>query len=1003
MHYLLKGSPDLLTNYEAIEEPLDRQENLFKICQPSRIYMDSTLKQIHPRYLDETLCSIKKVSNNLRLADRIFSGNPIQYTGNFAKSRFASTISDVHEGKTSTNSEYKPEDRRIIARNMMGHALLQMKDLDDPSEIFLNYLRVADAGNMMSLCSVLLDKLPKPEEPNNRRNLWSWCFAIVQNSNMHISLLEPGVFMIYESDCYVTQGTCTDVELRNMMVDNIRISFDIKHDLRSVVDFERRLDYKLRKTDFDKISAAFKQLETTKKRRFYTWGKEDRIALERLLFPSLQDSVLESYRKVDPEEIKKLFVNLIGRDNTNALVRFLDYEPCGYLEIYTKAAETDGIQIAIYRAYLCRAEDSLGNKLVDPAKFTTNPLLCGLVNVPCNEDNLDFWKHFPKVHVTLLPKKEMDREEKEKEKEKEGNEEKGKEKEGNEKNEKKEDDEEKGHYYVKQDMNVAYKGDYFAKRVDDRIFAGIYGTTLGGQAIGKQLAMFMLKNALTHYNGTDKISDKLHYFLVVADTKDVAKLCSILSKVEDGGKEIKIWKQHCVNLERNPNYIAALVQPNLFAITIRSCFKARNGCTDRDLRDSLIQLGRSVRCLGVGTPMRINLERLSMEEISEALKRMAITMGTFMDPYLSDNWDSLGQLFPPLRLLMEPADPKEMKGFDGRFPLFGFSSGQSEYALSDFEKQILRSITDGNVVLMILEEARNFKKDPESGNSTTEDFITRDFAANISGWVIKQFLQKFPDHFLRDVLKQAKLSSTCDDGVRKIAEWQLSGGSSFSKERGIHGAATNLVMFGLDNIEPIVKAQVVAEAAGITDPAARQKIAELLANYPEELLLVIFKRAAGLNVSMEETKKAMEHSFDTILEMAGASTRDPAAKIALMQPKLKVPRPWSTTELHTAIAKTKVLSKFFRSVLKVVPTDLLFRAFYSHALEKQGFFDPDSESDWIELEAQMINLDDDRMLTTMKAGKVPFFPSVSLDRKDYGNYQEIFDELNGKMQAQNTH
>jgi hypothetical protein len=156
------------------------------------------------------------------------------------------------------------------------------------------------------------------------------------------------------------------------------------------------------------------------------------------------------------------------------------------------------------------------------------------------------------------------------------------------------------------------------------------------------------------------------------------------------------------------------------------------------------------------------------------------------------------------------------------------------------------------------------------------------------------------------------------------------------------------------------------------------------------------------HVGMEVNKKVMEQGSSTITKMVEASMRDPAARIALMQPKLNVSKPWSLAELCTAIAEKKVPSEFFPKILAIAPIDLIFRAFRSHAREKKDFFDPESESDWKQLEAIMVKLDDDRVLATMKAGDLPFFPTVRLTREDYDSYKEVFDEIKDTRQTRKT-
>jgi hypothetical protein len=452
-------------------------------------------------------------------------------------------------------------------------------------------------------------------------------------------------------------------------------------------------------------------------------------------------------------------------------------------------------------------------------KLKVNLLLCGLIHAPCNE-NWDFWKHFPKVHVSLLPKRGTEREEEEKEKG-------GKER-------------EEGHHYVKQDTDLVYRGNYFSESVDDEIFADMYGTVLEGRAIGKKLAMLMLENAFANYSRADKISEKLRHFLIVADTEDVSKLYLILSKAKDDDDELKIWKQHCKNLEKkNTNYVVTLMQPKIFNITQQTCFKTEIGCTDSDLRAILFGLAIDDLRVDQNEGRFFVSRKLCFQKIVKLLGKTRLP--------ISGSWSAMDYFFRTLPLLLDPSDVEaehlKSKAFmPSIFRSFRYGNERFEGNLeiicaSESERRVLTRIANLNVTAMIINE---YHRLPQGS-------LTDNFAVDIMNWAIGQFLQKFPDHFLSDTLKHVNLDIIHERWIVRLAEWYHENRlylseNGLTETDSLRNAVANLGIHDLDYATLAVKARIVAETAGITDFEAQNLVAEVLRKHSYRTLSEIFQK-----------------------------------------------------------------------------------------------------------------------------------------------------------------
>jgi hypothetical protein len=827
IHNLLKdGGPKIQEEYEAIEEEPEFQIEMYRV-----IYRED-----RPEWHD-TLLSLEKLQNNLTLAELIFSAaDQIPYS---SKSIFEfipeQLVSNIYQGKTSSKSNKSLEECRSIANRMLKYLLLRKKNQSWVPIFFKRYLGVADAEDVEELCREVLESIPVRVEgtTDKHSDLRSICSAIQTNPSMQTAFAHPLVFGLYESECCKVRGVCTDEELREMMESQFSKWFGHKS-VRNSRNLDRLLDHKLRKTDFNGISLTFKRFAATYGGSFFPESIEDQEELIDLIPTSLKDKALEVFRKATPKEIQKMLAKgSLEEEHLHLFLEVLNYEPYDYLGDYGKIAESEERQVRIYEWFL-RGKSQYDNNLVISTKFRNNLLLFGLIFVEHREENQEFWKHFPNVHVTPFSENKggaVEDKEKGKGKEKE----KGK--------------EEKQQLFVQQNMRVIYRGDYFSERVDDKVFADMYQTTLGEQEVGKQFAMIMLRNALANYNGVGKISKKLVHFILVADTDDSAQLLQMFLDAKCNTLEIIIWIKHLEKLKANPNYVAAIVQPDLFKITQETCFKAVGGCTDKDLRAILLKfLGRNYR-LRDWDRLCINLKRLSFDEIVKVLKDLFLRMDHPLDTQMIYDWEKLMWALPELKLLMEPIGPEqeELDIHEYAFSLKrSFQESQRSATLrkmSAAEWHILQNITNEKVIQMLL---RNYKDLPQDSN--TGDRITRDFASRIIKWLRQSFLEKFPGHFLVGTLKAVEPDLTDEKWVVALGDmchelflYDQCKIISMEYEGLLHRIIVELVMRGFGNAEKAIRAQVFAEAGRFTDHKTQQLVAGTLAEFSNGVLLRAFR------------------------------------------------------------------------------------------------------------------------------------------------------------------
>jgi hypothetical protein len=527
--------------------------------------------------------------------------------------------------------------------------------------------------------------------------------------------------------------------------------------------------------------------------------------------------------------------------------------------------------VRIYEWFL-RGKSQYDNNLVVSTKFRSNLLLFGLIFVEHKEENQEFWKHFPNVHVTPFSENKSGAVEdkgkgKGKEKEKENANE-------NENENEKGKEEEKQQLFVQQNMSVIYHGDYFSERVDDKVFADMYQATLGEQEVGKQevgkqFAMIMLRNALAHYDGVSKISKKLAHFVLVADADGMAQLLQIFLDTKSNALEIINWIQHLKNLKANPNYIAAIVQLDLFKITEVTCFKAVDGCTDKDLRAILLKSVEARDRSGDPDPLCIILKRLSFDETTRVLKDLVSDIGRFLNSDKDSDWWGLERALPKIKLLMEPIGLEQEEldihkcdsSLKRPFKSSSFSSVLKMVSLA--EERILQNITDEQVIKMLL---LNYKDLPQDSN--TGDRITRDFASRIMEWLRQSFLEKFPGHFLVDTLKAVEPDLTPERWIYALAYWQqgllLRNRNeiiSFGNERILREAIVELVMRGFGNAEKAIRAQIVGEAGGFTDHKTQQLVAGTLAEFSNGTLLNMFHNSSTQMVRLFMVQPRLFHDF----------------------------------------------------------------------------------------------------------------------------------------------
>jgi hypothetical protein len=829
IHHRLFGSSAELKRYEGVEETPEHQRELYEY-----------LKGI-PLELRRKFITPEKVAKNFDLADLLLSQADFEcWRGFTAPHTRDSIISDIYRGLTTPNSAKNPKECHLMANKMLKYVLLKTADTVGIARFFVPYLQVADFEDVRDLCNDMIASIFSINRPASvYSELQSWCSAMLQNPNMSVAFAQSLVFGVTESECYKTKGVCNDEELHKMMMAKFEPHFNLDNAPPSGADFDKVLKKKLSETDFDKITSAFKRFATAYRGRFDPSSGKDRRALNALLtdrtprFMSLKNAAEKKLWEADPKTIKVLLEQCSSND---MLVGYFRYGPPSFLACYlemAKAGMSKERQVKLYQFFLSGGYAQYPN-IFSPETLKSNPILAGLMLLKCSSENSIFWDAFPRVRDLLLLKESDDASGNGKEKEKEVEGEEG---------------EKKGRG-IKQDMDVVYRGNLFSEDVEDGFFSSVYRMKRDGQEIGKPLALAMLKNAFANYNGWNRISEKLRLLFAVADTDGLDELCQILSEAEGDGAELKIWKQHCVNLKMNRGYNAAILQPTIFNITECTCFSAEDGCTDSDLHDIFIEWTTTTwrRVLNIN-PIFV-LRKLSFQKIVELLKEAAVTMKKCIDPSSSESWDALVDVVQKLPLLLDPSELEISRLEHAVFapsPVYFFqpSSDQTMENLEEIytfkgERQIFERIIDLDVAAMIVKE---YDKLPQG-------ILTGNFASDIMNWVVGQFLQKFPDHFLNDTLRQVKLNSIDEQWIIRLARWygenKLHGlGYGLTRKDLLHKAVTNLVMHGLGDVESIVKAQIVAESAGITDFEAQNLVAEALKEYSDEKLLGIFQKLPG--------------------------------------------------------------------------------------------------------------------------------------------------------------
>jgi hypothetical protein len=855
VHNLLKkGGYEIKNKYEAIEEEPEFQREMF----------EALYRNGKPKWHD-TLLSLEKLQNNLTLAKLIFlTADKIPYsTKSTLKFVPENLASNIYQDKTSSKSNKSLEECRSIANMMLKYLLLRREEWSPIPDFFKSYLGVANAEDVEKLCGEILESIPVLVEGaiDKYSGLRSICLAIQKNPNMQTAFAHPSVFNLYRSECYKMRGFCTDEELREMMVPKFCEWFDLK-DTFGPRNMDKLLDYKLRKTDFNETSLAFKRFAVTYGESFPPASAVDRDRLIDLIPTPLKDRVLEVFRKATPEKIQNMLAKgSLEEERLFPFLEFLEYEPYNYLDDYGKIAESEERQVKIYKLFL-RGKSQYDNNLVVPTKFRNNLLLFGLIFVKHNRENREFWENFSNVHVTPFSENKSGAvEDKEKGEGKEEEKEKEKEK-GNE--------EEKQQLFVQQDMGVTYYGDYFSERVDDKVFADMYQTMLGEQRVGKQLVMIMLRDALANYNRVSKISEKLVHFVLVADADGKAQLLQMLLDTKSNAPEILDWIKHLENLKANPNYIAAIVQPGLFKITQEMCFGAAGGCTDKDLRAILLEFSKRDR-LRYWPKFCINLRRLSFGKIAEIFKDLFLRMGRSLNAERICDLEKLNKALPKLKLLMLPIGSEQEK-----LDIHDCSSARERLftrprflptlrAMRPAERHIFQNITDEGVIEMFLHSYNDLPQDPD-----TKDHIAQDFAPRIIEWLCQNFSKKFPGHFLVDTLETVKPDPIAERWIHALGHWYwfklLRTRDNFVFSLGdeglLHRIIVELVMLGLGNAEKAIRAQVVAEAGGFTDHKTRQLVSKALAEFSNSELSEMFSNASNKHVRLFMIQPRLFHAFE---------------------------------------------------------------------------------------------------------------------------------------------
>jgi hypothetical protein len=254
--------------------------------------------------------------------------------------------------------------------------------------------------------------------------------------------------------------------------------------------------------------------------------------------------------------------------------------------------------------------------------------------------------------------------------------------------------------------------------------------------------------------------------------------------------------------------------------------------------------------------------------------------------------------------------------------------------MSPAAKHIFQNITDENVMTMLLHSYEVLPQD-----SSTGDRITRDFAPRIIEWLCQSFLKKFPGHFLVDTLKAVKPDLTAERWICALGDWHLgklfsSGDKIFSlgDEGLLHEVIVRLVMRGFGNAEKAIRAQVVAEAGGFTDPKAHQLVAKALAEFPNDTL-----------------SKMLWHPSDEMVRLFMVQPR--------LFPKLQFYQyPEQTKKMFRGLLATGMVSNYvlkWLEQLKPGTQDVLLELLVKHERPLRW----SSQEDWAILEEALIKSD----------------------------------------------
>jgi hypothetical protein len=151
-------------------------------------------------------------------------------------------------------------------------------------------------------------------------------------------------------------------------------------------------------------------------------------------------------------------------------------------------------------------------------------------------------------------------------------------------------------------------------------------------------------------------------------------------------------------------------------------------------------------------------------------------------------------------------------------------------------------------------------------------------------------------------------------------------------------------------------------------------------------------------IGLNNSKRIMEHyqSVGQLRKMFETSLHDPVAKLAMMQPLLKVPAPWSLADFREAISND-VPAGLFRDRLAIAPAGLFFKALGKHMRENRDFFDPQKAEDREILERLMIKEDEDCVIAIMQIKDLTFIGDPESRHQRFNSYQEFFDELQKRL------